>query len=355
MTRQGGDVAITGMGLVTGLGDSAEEFWRRICDVRAEPKPGLDGPTPQRSKVLKDAAMAALDAAPTRPAERWLVVVAGQAPLRRPSALTGDSLDVAVPFPPPGMPPVSPERLVFMSHACATVGFCLAYARTALRANTADAALIVGATVDTPWERASMEIVRAISPTRARPFDPDRDGTVLGEGAGAIVLERTEDALGRGAGVLARIGGLAYRVGADSMAGIGRGAAMASMSVALDESGLQQVGYVHAHATGTRGGDGEELDALVQVGEDRNWDEVPVSSHKGAVGHLLHASMFPGIAIAASALADGYVPGTCGLRQGYRHAMLDIRQGPEEVPALASVMVNSFGFGGNHVSLVLTP
>ncbi|MEV6399196.1 hypothetical protein AB0M39_31165, partial [Streptomyces sp. NPDC051907] len=110
------------------------------------------------------------------------------------------------------------------------------------------------------------------------------------------------------------------------------------------------------HATGTLQGDTVELAALHAVGAPRGWVGVPVSGHKGGVGHLMHASSAPGVAAALGYLRTGTAPGTPGLRAPEAAARsLALLTSPRAQPdAPRSALVNSFGFAGNNSSLVLT-
>ncbi|MFK4221510.1 beta-ketoacyl synthase N-terminal-like domain-containing protein [Streptomyces sp. NPDC019890] len=254
----------------------------------------------------------------------------------------------------PGIGPGS--ETVYLSQACASLSFALDYARTWLRSGRGTTALVVGTSVLNAYEYAGMAITGALSPTGARPFDTARDGTSLGEGAGALVLETADAARGRGARPLAVLAGAAARVNGRSPAASDEEAIADCIRTALDDAGLDSVGYIHAHATGTVQGDTVELAALDAVGAERGWDAVPVSGHKGGIGHLMHASSAPGIAAALGCLRTGSAPGTPGLgtaeTTGRSVRLLTAAEQLNGAPR--SVLVNSFGFAGNNSSLVLT-
>jgi 3-oxoacyl-[acyl-carrier-protein] synthase II len=216
-------------------------------------------------------------------------------------------------------------------------------------------ATVVGANTLNAYEYASMDAVRVLSPSGARPFDPERDGTTIGEGGGALVLERAEDAAARGRLPLARLAGVACRVGGNSRSGVDHAIAAECLEAALAAAGQPEIDYVHAHATGTPQGDETELEVLAAVAGRHGWDdEIPVSSNKGAVGHLLYASMFPGIAAALTALRTGAIPGTPGLEAPRRDGPLRVLGRPERRARAANVLVDAFGFGGNNSALVLS-
>jgi 3-oxoacyl-[acyl-carrier-protein] synthase II len=358
-------VVISGAGLVTGYGAGADTYWRRLLagdTAVAAPQrfdttpfgPGVVAECPlrpagDRAALARPAVAEALTAARLhRLPDRTLVVTVAQSPVPPEPAeplATFSGLDPAqLPL------PDTAEHLT-LSHACASVAFAVLLGRDWLTAGLADAVLVVGATVLNPCEYAGMAVVRALSPRAVRPFDVDRDGTGLGEGAGALLLERATTARARGLRPIARLAGGDCRIAPAAGAAADQDTITACLIAAL---GPTTVDYVHAHATGTPQGDAVELDALGAVGRERRWSGVPVSSHKGAVGHLMQSAGFPALIAALGALRDGAVPGTAGL----------VRPMPApppvaHVPAsrrhpVRSALVNSFGFGGNTAALVLT-
>lgn len=300
--------------------------------------------------------MGAKSAAPG-PAPRALVVLVGQTPHADPgSAPRWGSHDLSGPRA-DDLPGIGPgAETVYLSQACASLSFALDYARTWLRSGCGTTALVVGTSVLNGYEYAGMAITGALSPTGARPFDVARDGTSLGEGAGALVLETADAARGRGVRPLAVLAGAAARVNGRSPAASDEGAIADCISAALDDAGLDSVQYIHAHATGTVQGDTVELAALDAIGAERGWDAVPVSGHKGGIGHLMHASSAPGIAAALGCLRTGGAPGTPGLGSaestGRTLRLLTAAEQLNDAPR--SVLVNSLGFAGNNSSLVLT-
>lgn len=190
----------------------------------------------------------------------------------------------------------------------------------------------------------------------SRPFDKERDGFVLAEGAAVLVLEEMEHALERGAHVLAEVRGYgltgdAHHIAAPTEDGDGPRRAMLA---AIDESGLspETIGYVNAHATSTPLGDAAEGRAIDQVFGQRR--SLLVSSTKGATGHLLGAAGSLEAAFSILALRDGLVPHTLNLDTPdpvfhFAHA----KDAPVKAE-LDAVMSNSFGFGGTNVSLVFS-
>ncbi|HEY4097523.1 MAG TPA: beta-ketoacyl-[acyl-carrier-protein] synthase family protein [Baekduia sp.] len=189
----------------------------------------------------------------------------------------------------------------------------------------------------------------------SRPFDSRRDGFVMGEGAGVLVLEREEHARARGAKIFARIAG--YGASNDAFhitqpESNGRGA-IEAMEAALRDADLSpsDVGYVNAHGTSTAINDRVEAFALRKVLGN---DGPPVSSCKGAVGHTLGAAGAIEALACVEALVRGALPPTLGLEDVDPECEADhIAGAPREAPDLKVAMSNSFAFGGQNATLVL--
>ncbi len=247
--------------------------------------------------------------------------------------------------------------------ACAAGASAIHVARDLLRSGAADVMLaggveagITGLSVSAFAQMGALS--RNPDPSSAsRPFDVERDGFVMGEGAGVLVLERLSDALARGAQPLAVVAGAgasadAHHATAPPEDGAG---AVLAMRRALADAGLHpgDVDHVNAHGTSTPLNDAAEARAIRAVfGADA--DRVAVASTKGVTGHLLGAAGAVEAAFAVLALRDGLVPPTAGLRDLDPEIDCNVvRDAPREVP-LRAVMSNSFGFGGQNASLVLT-
>ncbi|WP_460182366.1 beta-ketoacyl-ACP synthase II [Thermopirellula anaerolimosa] len=214
----------------------------------------------------------------------------------------------------------------------------------------------------TPLGIAGFAAMKALSernddPERAsRPFDRDRDGFVLSEGAGIVVLEEYEHARKRGAPILAEM--LGYGVSSD--AGHitqpdenGRGAATA-MSDALTSARLSkdQIDYINAHGTSTPLGDVAETIAIKSVfGEFAR--SVPISSTKSQLGHLLGASGGVELVISILAIRNGVIPPTINLENPDPACDLDYTPNVARERRVRVAMSNSFGFGGHNVSLIV--
>lgn len=233
--------------------------------------------------------------------------------------------------------------------ACASTAAALTVASDLLQAGQAEAALVLGVEVLNPFDWASLEVLRATSTSRPRPFDQRRDGVLLAEGAGALLLETVASLERRGAAPLAWLDGAVTTIGGYDMVRPEFDLMVQAMARAIQLSG-EPPDYVHAHATGTRSGDAAESLAIKQVISG----DLPASSHKGALGHSLRISGFFGVAAALAAIEAQMAPPTAGLREPDPdcpiHHLLD-RAFPLTI---RRVLVNNFGFGGNYTSLVLT-
>ena len=192
----------------------------------------------------------------------------------------------------------------------------------------------------------------------SRPFDKDRDGFVLGEGAGMLVMEELEFAKARGAKILGEIIGYGMSSDAYHMTGIapeGAGA-QRSMRAALRDSGiaLEEVGYVNAHATSTPAGDGNESQAIELVfGEHATSKRLKVSSTKSMTGHLLGAAGGLEAGITALALMNQKIPPTINLSTPGEDCVLDYVPNKAIDAKIDVALSNSFGFGGINASLIM--
>jgi 3-oxoacyl-[acyl-carrier-protein] synthase II len=216
----------------------------------------------------------------------------------------------------------------------------------------------------TPLSVGGFAAMRALSTRNddpqaaSRPFDKDRDGFVLGEGAGMLVLEELEFAQARGAKILGEIIGYGMSADAYHMTGIapeGAGA-QRSMRAALRDSGvdLDEVGYVNAHATSTPAGDGNESRAIELVfGEHATSKRLKVSSTKSMTGHLLGAAGGLEAGITALALMHQKIPPTINLGTPGPDCILDYVPNHAIDASIDVALSNSFGFGGINASLVM--
>jgi len=247
--------------------------------------------------------------------------------------------------------------------ACASGAHAIGEALRLIRAGDADLILAGGseATI-TPMAMAGFGSARALStrnddPRRAsRPFDKERDGFVIGEGAALLVLESEDHARRRGARALCELAGYgasgdAYHMTAPCVDGEG---AARAMQRALGDAGLkpEDVSYINAHGTSTPAGDPAEVSAIKTVfGEHAS--KLAVSSTKSMTGHLLGAAGGLEAAATALTLARGIVPPTINLENPDPTCDLDFVPNQARTQTVKAALSNSFGFGGHNVTLAV--
>lgn len=194
-------------------------------------------------------------------------------------------------------------------------------------------------------------------PKRASiPFDKDRNGFVLGEGAGIVMLEELEHAKKRGARIYAEVVGYgatgdAYHI--TSPAENGEGAGMA-MKLAMEEAGAQpeQIDYINAHGTSTHHNDLYETRAIrYALGESA--DQVVVNSTKSIIGHLLGAAGGVEFVTCVKSIQDGFIHQTMGTKETEEECSLDYAIGAPVEKEITYALTNSLGFGGHNASLLL--
>jgi 3-oxoacyl-[acyl-carrier-protein] synthase II len=245
--------------------------------------------------------------------------------------------------------------------ACATGGHAIAEAFTFVSSGMADFVLAGGAEAAvTPVCLASFSAMKALStrndePTKAsRPFDKDRDGFVLSEGAAVLAVEEYEHAKARGADMLAEVVGFgitgdAGHIAAPDSQGTG---AQAAMKAAITYAGIDssQVGYINAHGTSTPLGDAAEVAAVKSLFGDHAYN-LAMSSTKSCTGHMLGAAGGIESIAVVQALKNGVLPPTINLDEADEGFDLDfVANEPQERP-IEFALNNSFGFGGHNVSL----
>jgi 3-oxoacyl-[acyl-carrier-protein] synthase II len=246
--------------------------------------------------------------------------------------------------------------------ACASATNAMGNAYAAIRDNVIDACITGGAEAAiTPIAVSAFGNMRALSerndqPARAsRPFDAYRDGFVMAEGAGILVFEELEQALGRGAKIYAEIIGHGATGDAGHItqpADDGVGAARA-MSLALEDAGIgpEMVDYINAHGTSTPLGDKAETVAIKRVfgGHAR---ELSISSTKSMLGHSLGASGGIELVLSVLALRDNKVPPTINIEYPDPACDLDYTPNVLRERELNVIISNSFGFGGHNACIV---
>lgn len=251
-----------------------------------------------------------------------------------------------------------------LNTACSAGGDAIMTAAMLLRTGEANAVLAVGGeSILCPIVVAGLSQAHALSrrnddPEQAcRPFDADRDGFVIGEGGGALILETEEHARARGAHIYAELAGYAntsdaHHVTAPHPEGAG---AAACMRRALKRADLQpsDIGYINAHGTSTGLGDIAETQAVKAVFGGRE-SAPPVSSTKSMTGHLMGAGGITESIACILAIRDGILPPTLHLAHPDPACDLDYIPNEARKTRITAAMSNSLGFGGQNSSLIFT-
>jgi 3-oxoacyl-[acyl-carrier-protein] synthase II len=247
--------------------------------------------------------------------------------------------------------------------ACASGAHAIGEALRLLRSGDADVIIAGGAEATiTPMAVAGFGNMRALStrnddPQRAsRPFDKDRDGFVIGEGAGLLVLETEDHARRRGATLLCELSGYgasgdAFHITSPCLDGDG---AARAMKRSLQDAGMaaDEVGYINSHGTSTPAGDPIEVVAVKSVFGDHAY-RLMMGSTKSMTGHLLGAAGGLEAVVTALVLARGVVPPTINLDTADEACDLDFVPNQARTQRVKAALSNSFGFGGHNVSLAL--
>jgi 3-oxoacyl-[acyl-carrier-protein] synthase II len=251
-----------------------------------------------------------------------------------------------------------------IASTCASGADSIGYARMLLQSGQVDVVIAGGCeSIMTEVTLAAFGNLNAVTTTRndtpeiaSRPFDKDRDGFVMGEGAGFVVLERAEDARARGARQYAEIAGYAatadaYHLSMPEAEGLG---AVSAMQGALTSAGLttSDIVHVNAHGTSTPANDRAEAVALHKVFGP---DGPPVTSSKGVIGHLIGAAGSVELIATVMAMRESVVPPTANHEQLEPGMQIDVVHGKPRQVASGPALSNSFGFGGHNACLVVTP
>jgi 3-oxoacyl-[acyl-carrier-protein] synthase II len=252
-----------------------------------------------------------------------------------------------------------------IASACATSGHTLGESARAIQRGDADVMIAGGAeAVITQVAVGAFAQMKALStrndaPEKAsRPYDVDRDGFVIGEGAVVFVLEEMDRARARGARIYAELQGYGATADAHHLSSLAPDAegSRRSMQLSLADAGTppERVDYVSSHATSTPGGDGEEAAAIAAVFSG-NKDRLQVSAVKSMTGHLLGAAGALGALAAVLAIVEGIVPPTINLENldpACASLGLDFTAKVAVRKRVDVSLANSFGFGGTNASLV---
>ncbi len=248
--------------------------------------------------------------------------------------------------------------------ACATGSNAVGEAAEMIRRGAADVMLAGGAEASiVAVAMAGLNVMTALSTrnddpqTASRPFDKDRDGFVMGEGAAILTLESLEHALARGANILCEVSGYgttddAYHISAPAENGAG---AALCMQLALQDAGLNpaEIDYINAHGTSTPLNDKSETAAIKSVFGEHAY-QVAISSTKSMTGHLLGASGAVEAAICAEVFEHGIIPATINYTTPDPECDLDYVPNTPRKASPRHIMSNSFGFGGHNATLVFS-
>ncbi len=252
-----------------------------------------------------------------------------------------------------------PGRVIASCVACASGTQAVGYGYEAIRGGLVDRAVCGGAEELTPTVAAIFDVLKATSTKHndepaltPRPFDEHRDGIVVGEGAGTFVLEAWDEAVARGAKIYAEVIGFYTNNDATHMTNPSVSGLVRCMQGALADAGLSasDVDYINAHAAGTSAGDRAEALAVAEI----FGSSVPISSMKGHLGHLMGAAGALETAACLGMLQDQVLYPTLNLtRASADEGPLDHVVGAPRAARVQTILKNSFAFGGVNASLVI--
>jgi 3-oxoacyl-[acyl-carrier-protein] synthase II len=404
-------VVITGMGAVTPIGLSTEEFWQAMLDGRSgvvpisyfdasgyntkiaaevkhfDPLNYMDKKAARRMDAFTQFAIAATEMAlqhsgclngtldPTRAGVIFGSGIGGMWTYHRQSELffkNGDPKQISPFFVPMMIPDMAAGTISIRygfkgpnyatTSACATSAHAISDAYMVIQRGDADL-IVTGGTEAAicPMGIGGFNAMRALSTRNddpagaSRPFDADRDGFVVGEGAGTLILEEYEHARKRGAVIYAELLGIgltadAYHITAPAPGGEG---AVRSMRLAIREAGIdpKEVGYINAHGTSTTYNDKEETAAIKTVFEDHAYDLV-VSSTKSMIGHLLGAAGAVESIATILALHHAMIPPTINYQTPDPECDLNYVPNKPVPKEIRYAISNAFGFGGHNTSIL---
>jgi len=395
VTRGGRRVAVTGLGVVAPAGIGVVDFWSGLLGpgttggVSSEiddwdPSPYFDSPKhARRADRVEQFALAAAGEAfdmaggtdaigvdPARFGTIFATGVGGLHSLEEQILLRAEKGDRRVsPFLVPMMMVNASGAAISMRYglqgpletictACAASTHAIGYAARLIEWGIVDAVATGGTeAAGTTTALAGFGNMTALSSSGvSRPFDTDRDGFVMGEGAAVLVLEEWTHAEARGATILGEIVGMAsnadaHHITAPSPGGVG---AIACMRVALDHAGLDAsaIRQVNAHGTSTPLNDAAEAAAITEV---FGANAVPVVSTKGVTGHALGAAGALEAAASLLSIRHGLIPPTANTTTVDPEMTIDLVIGEARPWTPGPVMSNNFGFGGHNGSIVIAP
>ncbi|MET2829769.1 beta-ketoacyl-[acyl-carrier-protein] synthase family protein [Mesorhizobium shangrilense] len=240
-----------------------------------------------------------------------------------------------------------------ITSACSSSNHAITSAIDQIRLGRADVMLAGGTDAPLVWGiLKGWEALRVLSPDTCRPFSADRQGLVLGEGAGMAVLESYEHAVARGATILAEIAGAGLSADASDIVAPTIEGPEAAMRACLADAGLnpEDVDYLNAHGTGTKANDQIETAAIKRVFGDHAY-KLSVSSTKSMHAHCLGASGALEMIACVMAIREGVVPPTANFRQADPDCDLDITPNVARERKVRAALSNGFAFGGTNAVL----
>jgi 3-oxoacyl-[acyl-carrier-protein] synthase II len=247
--------------------------------------------------------------------------------------------------------------VITVCNACAASNFTLALAEDFIRDNAYDCLIVAGCDTITESMFGLLDRVNPLHPDEVRPFDRDRKGVLMGDGAAAVVLETAEHAAARGARALALLGGVgtscdANHETAPDVDGISR-----AVGDAYQRAGVtaREVDFIMVHGTGTSLNDKTEAIALRAAMGDAQVCITPISAIKSMTGHTSGASGLVGVVTAIESLRTGRVPPTARFAHPMEEAAdMDIIHGEaRSLPDAQVAQVDAFGFGGVNAVVIL--
>jgi len=238
--------------------------------------------------------------------------------------------------------------------ACAAGNYAIGYAYDLIRMGKADLMFAGGADGFSKLAFTGFNRLFAVAPETCQPFDKNRKGMMVGEGAGVVILETMESALKRKANIYAEILGYGLSCDAHHMSAPDADGIAAAIEKALQESGIgiNDVDYISAHGTGTPANDKAECTAMQKVFADRLKD-IPVSSIKSMLGHTMGAASAIEAIACCLALKDGILPPTINYETPDEECNIDCVPNLSRRKVIDIALNNASAFGGNNASLVL--
>jgi nodulation protein E len=395
-------VAITGLGAVSGLGMNVPALWDGICNLRSSIGPIRNIPTAGLSNLIASEVAGYVQADHFKPREAimldrvsQLAVVAAREAVahanlshadiaqagRRIGVIYGASpgqvtldegyralFDQKVtrvhPFTVPRILPAGPACAITIdlgakgacfatASACATSTHSIGLGAEFIRSGRLDICIGGGSEASIVFGYIkAWEALRLLAPDTPRPFSRDRTGLVLGEAAGAVVLEEWEHARARGVPILAELVGFGMTADAVDMVAPDADSAAAAMQDAIEDADITtaDIGYVNAHGTGTRANDRTEAVALNKLFAN---NPPPTSSLKSQIGHSLNAAGAMETIATVLALQAGLLPATINHREADPECDLDCIPNATRPATVEFALMNSLGFGGLNAVLAL--